>query len=161
MLHQRARRRQRRRRSLAETIPWTFAPCGPRMMDVSTLTESSTTGAAAAPARRPLLGLLAQRDFGPYFVGNTLSNTGTFCQNIALSLLVYRLTDSSLWVGIVNFAQFAAVLLLAPWAGAAADRFDRKRLLAATQVAALALSGALALLSLQGAASLGSVCSLA
>lgn len=44
------------------------------------------------------------------------------------------------------------MLVLAPWAGSLADRFDRKRLLLVTQVAALLLSGTLALLAAEGLA---------
>ena len=53
--------------------------------------------------------LLAQRDFGLYFAGNLLSSCGTWFQVIAQTLFVYRLTGSTLLVGVVNFAQFAAV----------------------------------------------------
>ena len=52
----------------------------------------------------------------------------------------------------LQFAQFGPILLLAPWTGAAADRFDRRRLLLTTQAAQTALTGALAALSFSGAA---------
>ena len=88
--------------------------------------------------------LLRQRDFGPYFVGNAVSSSGTWFQNLAAALLVYRLTGSELLLGVLNFAQFAAVIVLAPWTGSAADRFDRRKLLFLTQVWATALSALLA-----------------
>ena len=44
------------------------------------------------------------------------------------------------------------MLLLVPWTGSAADRFDRKKLLLATQIAAIALTGTLALLTWAGLA---------
>lgn len=47
----------------------------------------------------------------------------------------------------LTFAQFAPILLLAPWTGSAADRFDRRRLLLVTQPLAALLSGLLALLT--------------
>ncbi len=90
-----------------------------------------------------------------------LSNCGTWFQNIALALFVFRLTHSSFWVGAVNFAQFAGVLLLAPWAGAAADRFDRRRLILVTQLVATATSAALALAVAAGHGSLAVVLGLA
>ena len=77
---------------------------------------------------------------------------GTFCQSIAQSLLVYQLTGSTFLVGVVNFAQFAAVPVLAPVAGAAADRFDRRRLLIITQVAAFGVAALLTVLAAIGAA---------
>ncbi|HVW30960.1 MAG TPA: MFS transporter [Acidimicrobiia bacterium] len=94
------------------------------------------------------LRVLRVRNFWPYFAGNLLSNCGTWFQNIAAAILVYRLTHSTFLVGVVNFAQFVGVFVLAPWAGTAADRFDRRRLLVVTQVAATAVTAALA--ALQG-----------
>jgi MFS family permease len=88
--------------------------------------------------------VLSSRDFGPYFWGNAISSSGSWFHNLAASLLVYRLTGSELLLGVLNFSQFAAILLLSPWAGAAADRFDRRRLLIAAEVAATLLSTTLA-----------------
>jgi MFS family permease len=48
---------------------------------------------------------------------------------------------------VLAFAQFAPTLLLAPWTGSAADRFDRRRLLLVTQPLAAALSATLALVA--------------
>jgi MFS family permease len=93
------------------------------------------------------------RNFWPYFAGNLLSNCGTWVQNIAQALLVYRLTRSTFLVGVVNFAQFVGVFLLAPWAGAAADRFDRRRLIVVTQVIAAGVTAGLAALEAAGLAS--------
>src|SRR2546429_9564485 len=84
------------------------------------------------------LRILRERNFALYFIGNLASNCGTWFQVIAQSLLVYRLTSSTLLVGVTNFAMFIAVVLLAPWAGPAADRFDRRTLLIATQIGATA-----------------------
>jgi MFS family permease len=47
-------------------------------------------------------------------------------------------------VGVVNFSQFAAVIFLAPAAGNAADRFNRRRLVVVTQVSAPVLAASLA-----------------
>src|SRR5437762_2488199 len=96
--------------------------------------------------RRSTLHVIAQRNFGLYFAGNLASNCGTWFQVIAQSLLVYRLTASTFLVGLTNFAMFVGVIILAPWAGAAADRFDRRALLILTQVGATVVTGALALL---------------
>src|SRR5438874_9929364 len=90
------------------------------------------------------LRILRERNFALYFVGNLASNCGTWFQVIAQSLLVYRLTSSTFLVGVTNFAMFIGVVLLAPWAGPAADRFDRRKLLILTQLGAAATSPALA-----------------
>src|SRR5205085_3402144 len=87
------------------------------------------------PATGPTaaLRLIGDRNFGPYFVGNAFSASGTWFQNLAASLLVYRLTHSPFLLGVLNFCNFVPVLVLAPWAGSAADRFDRRKLLLVTQ----------------------------
>ena len=95
---------------------------------------------------------LRNRNFWPYFAGNLLSNCGTWFQNIAQAILVYRLTGSTFLVGVVNFAQFVGVFVLAPWAGSAADRFDRRRLVVVTQVVAAAVTALLAALQSAGLA---------
>jgi MFS family permease len=75
--------------------------------------------------------------------GAIVSNTGTWMQRVAQDWLVLTvLTDNSgVAVGITTGLQFAPMLLLAPVAGTVADRFDRRRVLMATQ----SLSGLLAL----------------
>ena len=118
-------------------------------------TSRRTGPPAASPAelRQPrALDPLKERNYRLFFIGNVTSNMGTFCQSIAQSLLVYQLTGSTFLVGVVNFAQFAAVPVLAPVAGAAADRFDRRRLLIITQVAAFGVAALLTVLAAIGAA---------
>src|SRR5581483_9002473 len=127
----------------------------------STTTSSSAAGAGrraeVGPGRRGAWRLLRSRDFGPYFAGNAVSASGTWFQNLAASILVYRLSHSPFLLGVLNFCQFVPVLVLAPWAGALADRADRRRLLLATQLAAAALSAALAALAWSGLAREGVV----
>jgi MFS family permease len=94
--------------------------------------------------------ILRSRNFGPYFVGNAASASGTWFQNLAASILVYRLTHSPFLLGVLNFCQFVPVLALSPWAGTLADRVDRRRLVLAAQLAASALSAALAGLAWSG-----------
>jgi MFS family permease len=106
----------------------------------------------AAVGPRAAWRVLRSRDFGPYFVGNAASASGTWFHNLAASLLVYRLTGSELLLGVLNFSQFAAILLLSPWAGAAADRFDRRRLLIVVELAATVLSAGLAVCAFAGLA---------
>ena len=98
------------------------------------------------------LRLIGNRNFGPYFVGNASSATGTWFQNLAASLFVYRQTHSPFLLGVLQFATFVPILLLAPWAGSAADRFDRRRLVLVSQLVATTLSAALAVLAWAGLA---------
>jgi MFS family permease len=103
--------------------------------------EAPVTGPAAA------LRLIGHRNFGPYFVGNAASASGTWFQNLAAQLYVYRLTHSPFLLGVLNFGNFIPVLVLAPWAGSAADRLDRRRLLLGTQLGSTALGALLAVLA--------------
>jgi MFS family permease len=96
--------------------------------------------------------VIRSRNFGPYFVGNAASASGTWFQNLAASILVFRLTHSPFLLGVLNFCQFVPVLVLSPWAGSIADRVDRKKLLLVTQVVAITLSGTLATLAWTGQA---------
>ena len=103
------------------------------------------------PGRAPARGgpgavgrLLRHRNFGPYFVGNACSASGAWFQNLASAVLIYQLTHSTVLLGVLQFAQFGPILLLAPWTGAAADRFNRRRLLLTTQAAQTTLTAVLA-----------------
>ena len=93
------------------------------------------------------LGVLSQRNFAPYFVGNLLSSCGTWIQNLSQVVLIFRLTGSTFQVAIVSFAQFIGVVILAPWTGAVADRFDRRRILVFTQVWSAGVVASLGLLT--------------
>lgn len=90
------------------------------------------------------------RNFRLFFYGQSLSLIGTWIQQIAMSWLVYRLTDSPFLLGLTAFAGLFPILVLAPLGGIWADRFDRRRLLMATQVLAMVQGLALALLTYTG-----------
>lgn len=92
------------------------------------------------PSGRGFRRLLADRTFGPFFVANSLSNTGNWFQNVAAGIVVYDLTGSSTAVGAVSILQFAATMLLTPWMGGLTDRVDRQRMLLTGQ--AIAFVGA-------------------
>ncbi len=118
--------------------------------------------ATAVPDRQPgPFAPLRERNYRLFFAGNLSSNLGTFCQSIAQSLLVFRLTGSTALVGVVNFAQYAAVPVLAPTAGSIADRFDRRRVLIGVQFAAMAVSAVLTVLAATGRVTAWTVIALA
>jgi MFS family permease len=96
--------------------------------------------------------VLRMRNFGPYFVGNAMSASGTWFQNLASSVYVFQLTHSALMLGVLNACQFGPVLLLSPWTGRIADAFDRRRLLLGTQSVAACLAAVLAALVWAGEA---------
>jgi MFS family permease len=95
-----------------------------------------------------ILRALRHRNFRLFFGGQLLSLTGTWMQNVAQSWLVYRLTGSSLLLGIVGFAGQIPIFLLSPMGGAVADRHSRHRLIILTQTSAMVLAFVLAALTL-------------
>ncbi len=91
---------------------------------------------------------LSVPNFRTYVTGAFVSNIGTWVQRVAQDWLVLQLSNgSAVAVGITTALQFLPALLLSPVGGLLADRFDKRRLLMATQswmaVSALIL-GALA-----------------
>ena len=90
------------------------------------------------------------RNFQLFFGGQLISLVGTWMQSVAQAWLVYRITDSSLLLGSVGFASQIPVFLVAPLGGAIADRFNRQRIVIATQVASMILALVLSVLTLTG-----------
>jgi len=93
---------------------------------------------------------LGHRNFRLYIAGQGVSITGTWMQQVAMAWLVFQLTGSALWLGVVGFAGQIPALLLTPLAGGVIDRSNRHRLLLVTQTLALTQAFALALLTLSG-----------
>ena len=90
---------------------------------------------------------LAERDFRLYFFGQALSLVGTWVQQVAMSWIVYRVTGSAFMLGLIAFSGQIPILLLAPVGGLLADRLNRRKLLAAIQVVAMAVAMFLGYLS--------------
>jgi MFS family permease len=93
---------------------------------------------------------LGHRNYRLFFAGQSISLVGTWMTRIATSWLVYRLTGSALLLGVVGFAGQIPTFLLSPFAGVLVDRWNRHRLLVATQVLAMLQSLALGVLALAG-----------
>ena len=93
---------------------------------------------------------LRYRNFQLFFGGQLISLIGTWMQTVAQSWLVYRMTGSSLLLGLVGFASQIPVFLIAPLGGMVADRHNRHRVIIATQTAAMLLAGVLAAVTLMG-----------
>jgi len=99
------------------------------------------------------------RNYRLWAAGSLVSNIGTWMQRIAQDWLVLtQLTHhSAAQVGIVTGLQFGPQLLFLPWTGAAADIFDQRKLMLATQSVMGALAIALGALTLSGAIQLWEV----
>lgn len=81
--------------------------------------------------------VLGQRDYGLFTLGNSLSLIGTWMQRIASGWLAWTLTESATWVGAIAFADLFPCVLLGPFSGAAADRWNRLRVLRVGQILGL------------------------
>lgn len=115
----------------------------------------------AGGPRRGMFISLKHRVFRNYWLGLFLSNVGSWMQTVAQGWLVLRLSDSALVLGAVAFAGSIPSLLLAPVAGLAADRYDRRRLLILTQSTQMACAAVLAASTAAGFASVPLVCAAA
>jgi MFS family permease len=77
---------------------------------------------------------LKYRNYRLFFMGQGISLIGTWMQRVAVSWLVYRMTDSPFLLGVTAFAGQIPTFLLAPVAGVLIDKHDRMRILIASQV---------------------------
>jgi MFS family permease len=112
-------------------------------------------------ATRQTFRSLEVRNFRLFFIGQAISQAGTWLQLIAQTLLILRLTDSGVALGLVTAAQFVPTLLLGAWAGVISDRVDKRRLMLVTQTAMMVLALALGVLVLTGHVTVGLVYGLA
>lgn len=78
---------------------------------------------------------LRVRNYRLFFVGQLVSQAGTWMQMVAVIWVVLRLTDDGLVLGLVTATQFLPVLLFGAWGGVVADRVDHLRFMLMTQVA--------------------------
>jgi len=109
---------------------------------------------------RTTLRALTQRNFRIFFVGQSISLIGTWMQQVAVSWMIYRLTGSAFVLGLYGFASQIPSFLLTPFAGVAADHWNRHRTLVIVQSAFMIQAFTLALLSWTGTASPAAVITL-
>ena len=80
---------------------------------------------------------LSHKNFRLFVSGQSLSLVGTWIQQVAVTWLVYRLTNSAFMLGIVGFSGQLPLFVIAPFAGVLADKSNRHKLLLYTQSLAL------------------------
>jgi MFS family permease len=98
--------------------------------------------------RLTLVRALKHRNYRIFMGGQLISLIGTWMQTVAESWLVYRLTGSALLLGVAGFANRIPIFLLSPIGGAVADRYNRHRIVIATQTVSMCLAATLAFLTL-------------
>jgi len=95
---------------------------------------------------------LRHRNYRLFFIGQGISLIGTWMQQVAMSWLVYSLTNSALLLGVVAFSALFCTFILTPFAGVLVDRWDRHRILVVTQTLAMVQALSLAVVVLSGSA---------
>jgi MFS family permease len=112
--------------------------------------EAGETSGASKPQRYGAFRALHHRNYRLYFGGQLTSLAGTWMQSAAQSWLVLKLTNSSMMLGVVSFAQFTPILLVGLFAGVVVDRVDRRRVIILTQTLLMLSAFTLAALTWSG-----------
>ncbi|MBA3452251.1 MAG: MFS transporter [Deltaproteobacteria bacterium] len=98
---------------------------------------------------------LRHRNYRLFFIGQGISVIGTWVTRFATSWLAYTMTGSPLILGLVTFCNNAPTPLIAPIAGVLIDRWNRRRVILLTQLAALLQSATLAVFALTDSMTVG------
>lgn len=94
------------------------------------------------------------RNYRLFFSGQLISLIGTWITTTATSWLVYRLTGNAWYLGVVGFASQFPAFVFSSAAGIYVDRWDRRKLLIATQSCSMVIAFTLAALTLTGRVSI-------
>ena len=95
---------------------------------------------------------LQYQDFRTLWTANLLAGASAWALIVARGWVVYEITDSSLWVGLVTFMAMIPRVFATPIIGFIADRFDRQTVLSWTYALNLAHNIALAVMVTMGLA---------
>lgn len=93
---------------------------------------------------------LRQRNYRLFFIGQGISLIGSWIQNIAMSWLVYSLTNSAMMMGTITFINALPTLFVSPVAGVVIDRVNKYKMLIWLQCFFLLQALTLAVLTLSG-----------
>jgi len=99
---------------------------------------------------RHALRVLRPGPFRRYIIGSAISDTGTWMQVMAQGYVMSTLTNKAIMLGMANLAAGLPMLLLTMAGGSAADRFDKRKILLATQYLQIALAISMGLLIMSG-----------
>ena len=109
---------------------------------------TETNGTEIPSGLKNILRGLKHRNFRLFYFGQGVSLVGTWMQMVAMSWLVYRLTNSPTMLGVVGFVGNLPSFIFAPIAGVYADRWNRHRMMLVIQTAAMIQAAILAALVL-------------
>ncbi|HKP93258.1 MAG TPA: MFS transporter [Chthoniobacterales bacterium] len=99
---------------------------------------------------RSALGVLRIPPFRRYIIGSAISDTGTWMQVMAQGYVMSTLTTKAVWLGMANLAAGLPMLALTMVGGAAADKYDKRRILLVTQFVQIGLAIGIGLLVWSG-----------
>ena len=99
---------------------------------------------------RNALRVLRRVPFRRYIIGSAISDTGTWMQVMAQGYVMSTLTSKAIMLGMANLAAGLPMLLLTMLGGSAADRFDKRKILLATQFVQIALAISIGFLIMSG-----------
>jgi len=99
---------------------------------------------------RNALRVLRRVPFRRYIIGSSISDTGTWMQVMAQGYVMSTLTNKAIMLGMANLAAGLPMLLLTMVGGSAADRFDKRKILLATQYVQIGLAISIGLLIMSG-----------
>src|SRR5438105_12970567 len=102
--------------------------------------------AEAKLSTRNALRVLRRGAFRRYIIGSAISDTGTWMQVMAQGYVMSTLTSKARLLGMANLAAGLPMLLLTLAAGAASDRFDKRKILLPTQYVQIVIAMSAALL---------------
>jgi MFS family permease len=122
-------------------------------IEPTTTREDSAAPSATLSRQGGMFTALVERNYRTYLAGSFVSNVGTWMQRVAQDWLVLELSGgSALAVGITTGLQFLPMLLLSPYGGLIADRFNKRRILTITQSWMALSAAALGVLAVTGVA---------
>ncbi len=94
--------------------------------------------------------VLAQRDFGLFWVSLLVSAVGDQISNVTIAWQVYEITNSPFQLGLIGLFRALPLIVFSLTGGLLADRWDRRRLLMVTQSLAMILAALLGVLTQTG-----------
>ncbi|CAN5636903.1 MFS transporter [soil metagenome] len=106
--------------------------------------------AVTTPSLRSTFSALSIRNYRLFAAGALISNVGTWMQRVAQDWLVLELTGSGKALGITTGLQFLPMLVFSPLAGVFADRYSKRKVIAAAQVLLGLMAALLGVLSVVG-----------
>jgi predicted MFS family arabinose efflux permease len=93
---------------------------------------------------------LRHRNYALWFVGQTISLSGSWMQTMAQQVLIYRLTGSAAALGLISFIGLIPLIPFSLWGGSITDRLPKRDVLIATQVIMLVQAVVLGVLAWTG-----------